>query len=82
MMERIRLGLAVVAATTLLLAVSASADAANPRGRRAALNGLENASFQTGGSGGVDRLTEQISLLKEGGSDVPGVQPPAGEPEP
>jgi hypothetical protein len=82
MMERMKLGLAVVAATTLLLVVSASADAADPRGRRAALNGLESASFQTGGSGGEDRLTEQISLVKEGGSDVPGVQPPAGEPEP
>jgi hypothetical protein len=80
--KRISFGITIVAAATALVLVAAPADAANPQGRRAALNGLENASFQTGGSGGEDRLTEQISLLRNPDGDVPGVKPAAGEPAP
>ncbi len=85
-MSRMPLGLAVVAATTALLLVSASADAAHRRGRGASEHGLgralEATSTHTGG--GVVTPTENISLNFEKAQDPtqPGVTPGGGDPEP
>jgi hypothetical protein len=85
-MRRMKFGLAVIAATTALMLVSASTLAANPRGRSASVRGLDQAltSYQTGGSGGDDRLTENISLIKEKATEeeTPGVEPGGGDPAP
>jgi hypothetical protein len=85
-MPRMKVGLAVVAATTALMVVSGSTWAADQRGRSASVRGLGQAltSYQTGGSGGEDRPTESISLniVKATNPDTPGVQPPGGDPAP
>lgn len=85
-MRQMKFGLAAVAATTALMLVSASTSAADHRGRGASVRGLGQAltSYQTGGSGGEDRPTENISLniVKATDSSTPGVEPGGGDPAP
>jgi hypothetical protein len=79
-MKRMTLGLAVVAATTALLVVSASTDAAG-RGRAASQQGLGEAMI-TGKGDVIPSESISLNFVKAINPDTPGVTPGGSNPEP